>query len=144
MQDAIQTQNNVDKIIQVIRAFNKRDIDFIEKSVTPNFVRHDLADAFLVKYTGSAEVTNFLQSLFTAFPDIQIEILDKIAAADRVVIRYELTGTQRGELFGKAASGQKVSFAGINIYRFENGKIAEVWQLWDWASVLQQTAIINL
>ena len=34
--------------------------------------------------------------------------------------------------------------AGINIYRFEGDKVAEVWQLWDWATVLNQIGALDV
>jgi steroid delta-isomerase-like uncharacterized protein len=131
-------QNNVDILMRVIQAFNDREMNLLEQAVTPQFVRHDLSGAFLARYTGGAEVTNFLQTLFAAFPNIQIEIQDIIASADRIAMRYQFTGTHKGILFGTAPTNHRVRFDGMNIYRFEEEKIAEVWQLWDWAGVLHQ------
>ncbi len=138
-----EVQNNINVLQRVIQAFNNREMEVLEQSVTPRFIRHDLSGAFLVKYTGSAEVTNFLQALFVAFPDIQLQVHDMIPSEDRIAMRYEFSGTHKGELFGNAATGVNVRFNGINIYRFEEEKIAEVWQLWDWASVLHQIGILD-
>ncbi len=143
MTDSIEQQSNIKFIQQVIQAFNERDMAALEQSVAPGFLRHDLSGAFLVKYTGSSEVTNFLQALFAAFPDIVLEVKDMIASGDRVVIRYQFKGTHTGELFGTAATGRKVAFDGINIYRLKDKKVAEVWQLWDWAKVMDQIGVLN-
>jgi steroid delta-isomerase-like uncharacterized protein len=136
-------QHNTEIIQRVIKAFNERDMSLLENSVTPGFLRHDLSGAFLVKHTGGAEVTNFLQALFAAFPDIILEVKDLIASGDRVVIRYRFAGTHTGDLFGAAATGKQVDFDGINIYRLEEKKVAEVWQLWDWAKVLDQIGTLK-
>jgi len=136
-------ENNMEVIQSVIKAFNKRDMPFLKHSVTSGFLRHDLSGAFLVKHTGGAEVANFLQALFAAFPDIILDIKDLIASGDRVVIRYRFTGTHTGDLFGAPATGKQVDFDGINIYRLEDKKVAEVWQLWDWAKVLDQIGILK-
>jgi predicted ester cyclase len=43
------------------------------------------------------------------------------------VIRYRATGTHAGEFQGYAATGKRVSWTGINIYRVACGRIAEIW-----------------
>ena len=43
------------------------------------------------------------------------------------MIRYRATGTHEGEFQGYAPTGKRVSWTGINIYRMECGRIAEIW-----------------
>jgi hypothetical protein len=38
--------------------------------------------------------------MWNAFPDLSVEVLDFVAEADRVVVRYVDTGTHLGELLG--------------------------------------------
>jgi steroid delta-isomerase-like uncharacterized protein len=52
---------------------------------------------------------------------------DEIAEADNVVLRWSVTGTQRGEFFGHPASGRTIEVSGINIFRIVHGKIQEIW-----------------
>jgi steroid delta-isomerase-like uncharacterized protein len=126
----------------VVEAFNARDYELLERSVTPDFVRHDLSGALMPTATGAVEVSSFLQVLFHALPDLRLDVQDMMASGSRVTMRYEFAGTHLGDLFGIAPTGRPIRFAGINIYRFEEERIAEVWQLWDWASMLQQTGVL--
>lgn len=107
-------------------------------------MRRDLTDAFPAKETGSGEAINFLQALIKAFPDVYFNIQDIFSDGEHAVIRFQFTGTHNGELFGISATGKKVNFSGVNIYRLENGKITEVWQLWDWAGVLRQIDVLKI
>ncbi len=66
-----------------------------------------------------------------AFPDYHVEVHDLIAEGDKVGARYTVTGTHQGELFGVAASEIQVTMKGINIYRLDHGKIAEVHRSYD-------------
>ena len=50
-----------------------------------------------------------------------------ITEGDLVVIRYRATGTHAGEFQGYAPTGKRVTWTGINIYRIECGRIAEIW-----------------
>ncbi len=134
--------DNVGRLQHVVQAFNDRNIDFLEQSVTKDFMRHDLAGAFFVEGIGSTQVANFLQALLGAFPDLRLDVIEMVPCGDRVTMRYQFSGTHTGELFGAPPTGRPVEFVGINIYRFEEEKIAEVWQLWDWATVLHQIGVL--
>jgi steroid delta-isomerase-like uncharacterized protein len=143
-EQTITSMDNTTNLERVIQAFNEHNLAVLEESVTPGFTRHDLSGAFLNKGTGSTEVSNFIHLLLEAFPDIQLEVQDMISSDDKITMRYTFSGTHLGSLFGTAPTGRQVVFNGINIYRFEGEKIAEVWQLWDWTTVLQQIGILNL
>jgi hypothetical protein len=137
-------EENIATLRRIIRAIDERDLGSIGQWVTPGFRRHDLAGAFLVGGEGGAAVTDFLRALLDALPDLRIEVLDMVASGDRLAVRYRFSGTQEGELLGLAATGAKVSFSAMNIYRFEEAKMAEVWQLWDWATVLSQIGALDV
>jgi steroid delta-isomerase-like uncharacterized protein len=73
------------------------------------------------------------------FPDVHLEIEDVFATdAGRAALRLTITGTQDGELLGVPPTGRRVSFTTINLYRIEDGRIAETWQMIDWAGALRQ------
>jgi predicted ester cyclase len=55
-----------------------------------------------------------------------------------VIERYTATGTQRGRLGDLPASGRKATWTGINIFRIECGRIAEVWSEVDAAGRTKQ------
>jgi predicted ester cyclase len=67
----------------------------------------------------------------TAFPDLKLTVLMQIAEGDRVATHWQFSGTQTGEYLGQAATDKKASWAGVQIDRFENGKIIESWVTWD-------------
>jgi predicted ester cyclase len=68
-----------------------------------------------------------LGALLTGFPDVRHTVEAVITEGDVVVIRYRATGTHAGEFQGYAPTGKAVTWTGINIYRIECGRIAEVW-----------------
>ena len=80
--------------------------------------------------------------LMAGIPDLHADIIDVVAAGDRVCVRYVASGTHQGELLGKPGSGKPVSWAGINIYRMADDRIAEVWQLADGVGLLQQIGVL--
>ena len=91
---------------------------------------------YLLNFPGAAPLTldetkRLYQLLYTAFPDVQHEIHEQIAEADKVVTRWTATGTHHGEFMGVAPTGRRVSFEGINIYTLSGDKLVASHVNWD-------------
>ena len=54
----------------------------------------------------------------------------------------DATGTHQGELMGIAATGKQATVTGLELHRFENGRVAESWINWDTLGLLQQIGAI--
>jgi predicted ester cyclase len=102
-------------------AINTHDPTVLDELLAPN-PAHD--SATFADNPGPREV---LGALLTGFPDVQHTVEAVITEGDLVVIRYRATGTHEGEFQGYAPTGKRVSWTGINIYRVECGRIAEIW-----------------
>ncbi|MEL0315904.1 MAG: ester cyclase, partial [Halieaceae bacterium] len=61
-----------------------------------------------------------------------------VAEGDRVVTRYDSTGTHEGAFQGVAPTGRTCAIAEVSIYRIAGGKIAEQWGFPDGLSHMQQ------
>jgi predicted ester cyclase len=79
-----------------------------------------------------------LIDFFAAFPDLVYTFDLFIAKDDLVVERYTATGTQQGRLGELPPSGRIATWTGINIFRIECGRIAEVWAQVDTVTRTQQ------
>lgn len=79
----------------------------------------------------------------TAFPTRTAKIEDIFAAEDRVVVRWTMTGTHKGELQDVAPTGKNVRVSGISIYHFVDGKISEIQQSWDRLALLEQIGVVE-
>jgi steroid delta-isomerase-like uncharacterized protein len=73
-----------------------------------------------------------------AFPDLHIGVDDLISAGDRVAARWTATGTHLGGLAGIPATGRRVRWGGIDLYRLADGMIVEWWRNDDFAELLRQ------
>lgn len=73
-----------------------------------------------------------------AFPDLQAEIEDIVAAGDKVALRLTLRGTHHGEFQGIPATGRAISYVSHESYRVADGLIAEEWICSDAASLFRQ------
>ena len=83
----------------------------------------------------------FFGELRKSFPDLNISVEKLVADDDNVAFAYTLTGTHQGEFLGIAPTGRKISARGMQISRFENGKIVERWGSSDELGILQQLGV---
>ncbi|MEA3001808.1 MAG: hypothetical protein QOH81_596 [Sphingomonadales bacterium] len=109
----------------------------LEDLYSPDYVHHN--EAF---YPGLAPgLDNFKRALFAkagGISDLSVRIDHLVGEGDKVVARFTLTGTHSGNFQGVPPTGRRVTFPATDIYRFENGRIAEGWALMDFLSFLQQ------
>ena len=75
--------------------------------------------------SGADTVKDYIAAVRTAFPDVHFTVADLVAEGHSVSARWTLTGTQTGELRGKAPTGQSVSVPGITVFHVVNGKIRD-------------------
>lgn len=66
-----------------------------------------------------------------AYPNLRVEILMQIAEGDRVVTYWRFDGMQQGSYEGLAPTGKRVTWTGVSIDAFKNGRIVETWVVWD-------------
>jgi predicted ester cyclase len=117
-----------------VEAINAGDYRAMGEVLAPDVITH----------YGSGEAVRGLEALggllagFAAFPDITLTIDDLAVDGDRVGARYTSRGRQQGEFLDIPNTGGKVEFGGAGIHRIQDGKIAEVWTVDDWAALTRQ------
>ena len=135
-------EENIRTLRRSIQAVNDRDLSIASQLIAPGFVRHDLSGAF-GEIKGLKEVTNYIQLVLKALPDAQVKVKDIFATEERAALRITVSGTHQGEFLGTASTGKKVELNQINLYRFEEGRIAETWQLMDVAGFMRQIGALT-
>ena len=84
----------------------------------------------------------FVTATLAAFPDLHNTIEDQIAENDLVVTRYVISGTHQGEFMNIPPTGKQFTVTGIEIHRFTDGKLVELWNIPDMLGALQQLGVI--
>lgn len=70
-------------------------------------------------------------------------MLTQIAEGDRVATHWTLTATHTGDFLGIAATEKKATWSGVEIDRFEEGKIVESWVDGDKYRFLEQLGLVS-
>jgi predicted ester cyclase len=121
----------------MVDLINQQKLAQLVELTHPHFKRHDLAGA-LPEVSGADGPVNLVQMVLRGIPDIHYEIVQIVAKDDRVVVQLRGTGTHRGKFLGVAGTGKRIEWNAINIYRFEDGKVIETWQLLDVWGLMRQ------
>jgi steroid delta-isomerase-like uncharacterized protein len=111
---------NIQLAHQQIAAFNAHDIDLYLQRIDHSYVGE--SETLPGPVHGPEGARHALNILFTAFPDLQLEVQHVIASGDHLVIQSRLTGTHEGTLAGIAPTGKHVSWQSCNVVELRNGK----------------------
>ena len=84
----------------------------------------------------------FVQAVHTAFPDWRVEIEDLVADDNTAAVRWKGEVTHEGPFHGIPPTGKRISVAGINMYRIENGRVAQEWEQMDSLGMLAQMGVL--
>jgi predicted ester cyclase len=85
----------------------------------------------------AAQIENF-RGIFGRMPDVQARVEDRIIAGDKVVARMTFSATHTQPLQGIAPTGRRFTLRTIDIWRVENGKLAEHWDIVDYPGLQKQ------
>jgi len=116
-----------------VAAVNAHDTSSFAEIHTESYIQHSGRSPNGL----AAQVENF-RGIFARMPDVQMRVEDRVIAGDRVVARSELSATHTQPLQGIAPTGRRFALRTIDIWRVENGKFAEHWDIVDAAGLQQQ------
>ncbi len=77
-------------------------------------------------------------SIFAAFPDVHVTTEMILEQGNLVIERSMVRATHTGPFQDVAPTGRKVTWTENNIYRVENGRIAEMWVCADLLGIMRQ------
>lgn len=115
--------------------WNAWSIAALEELIAPEIVFHGSIGTAV---KGIAEFKQYVNRIRSAFPDFHNQVEELIAEENKVAARLTYTGTHRGELFGFPGTGNKVSYQGLAIFEFQEGKIVRGFVVGDTETLKRQ------
>ncbi len=116
-------------------AINSGNLEAMRELVSPGVVEHDPGPS---QGPGAQGYIDLFSEMRSAFPDLKAAPEHITADEDTVALAYTITGTHQGDFMGIAPTGKKIKARGVQIARFENGKMVERWGSSDQLGILQQ------
>ena len=134
------TDENKRLIRRFVQEFkNKANHGIVDELFSPRF-EHHFKDPRLPK--GREGMKALGGVVVKGFPDVQATIEDLLTEGNKVVERTTARATHKGEFNGVPATGNKVTWSEIHIYRIEGGKVAELWSEIDFLGIMLQIGAI--
>jgi steroid delta-isomerase-like uncharacterized protein len=125
----------------IIRRFyeevwNRGNLDVADEIFTDDYVRHDLRPGTAPPGpAGQKAVAGLFRA---AFPDVHLAVELLVAEGELVAARWTMEGTHAGAWGGVAPTGRRVRFAGVNLFRFADGQVVELWNHRDDRGLMEQ------
>ncbi len=107
--------------------WNRGSVNLIDDLLAPDHIHH-FPDGDI---HGAENIKVLIVNARTAFPDLVITIDDEIVEHDKVVLRWTARCTHLGDFYGTPPTGNLIEYTGIDIIRFANGRIVELWNQMD-------------
>jgi steroid delta-isomerase-like uncharacterized protein len=113
------------------------NLEFVHEVFADEYVRHDLRPSDPTPGPeGQAKIAGSFRS---AFPDLEWRVDLVLGDGDLVAARWTAAGTHSGAWGEVAPTGRRVSFSGINVFRFgDAGKVVELWNHRDDLGLMEQ------
>jgi steroid delta-isomerase-like uncharacterized protein len=110
-----------------VEAFNRRDLEAGAQLMDASYVRHLPG----LDSRGPEGFKQVAAAFLAGFPDSRLTIDDLIAEDDRVVVRFTVRGTHRGEFAGIPATSRPITVSVIMVTQISHGKMIESWEVLD-------------
>lgn len=132
---------NNKEIIEILctTVFQRHDFSRLDEIMRDDYIQHnpDVPQ-------GKAGFKYFFEVTFKAIPDFSYSMKQIVAEGDMVMMYCTTSGTHTGgEWLSKPATGNRLNFNVVDIFRIQDGKIAEHWDVADTFSLFKQLGIIE-
>lgn len=118
--------------------FNRHDLSILDEYMRDDYIQHNPNVA-----TGKAGFIQFFEMTFKSIPDFGSLVKQVIAEGDMVAVHSTTTGRHTGAWIGKTATGNKLNYDVVDIFRVQDGKIAEHWDVADTFKLFSQVGNIE-
>jgi predicted ester cyclase len=108
--------------------WNEGREDLIDDLMSQKSIVHGIAEG---QSKGAEGFKSFYRNFKDQFSDIRVEIQEALSQDNLECALTNVTATHK-------ETGTKVSFSGLCMVRFEEGKITEAWNHYDFLSMHQQ------
>ncbi|MEM7024435.1 MAG: ester cyclase [Pseudomonadota bacterium] len=129
---------------RAIEMWGNNNLDLVDQTLAPDYINHQAPDVEGgTKTLDLASWQELLRGFHEGFADTEVEILMQVAEGDLVATRWRFVAKQTGTYLGLAPTGKTISWTGIQIDRFDDGKIAETWVNWDMYHMFEQLGLLK-
>ncbi len=133
-------QANLDAFERVFPHWNAGDIPAMLEHYDDEIVWHNIAMGEV--YTGKEAVKGFLERLFTALPDLELDVTLRVPRGRYVAEEYVIRGTHLGPMFGLPPTGRRLEIRAMSMVELRDGRLKEDHFYFDAAGAMRQMGLM--
>ena len=118
--------------------WNRGNEATIDELLRPDTTIHGLKGLDGKDVEGPEAFKAFYHGFRATLSDIHVEVEATVTEGPLTVARCMVTARHTGDVPGKPAKGNPLKFSGMAMVRVQDGKFAEVWNNFDFMTMLQQ------
>jgi len=118
--------------------FAEKNFDALTELMHEDYIQHNP----LVP-TGRDGFRTFFEAWFAASPDFSYELRQIVSEGEMVWVHGTYSGTHNGDWLGVPATGKAYAFDAVDIFRIEDGRLAEHWDVLDTHTLFSQLGMIE-
>lgn len=122
--------------------FNEGDLEVAEEIFAEELEYHGPRSFSPTNLHTPSQIKSFVKRYHAAFPDINYHVESVFGEGDRYTARWRAEGTHTEELFGLEGTGEAFTDEGVNVFEFEDGRIAAVWSYWDTLGMVRELGLV--
>ena len=129
----------------IVRRIYKEYLDELDPAAADELLADDVvlhAVRAFGEGSGRENIKEGFSAFLSGFAERHTEVEDLIVEEERVVARHTHHLKHANDVFGILPSGKRLSVWGIDIFRFEDGKVAEWWIIDDNLGMIEQLGAI--
>ena len=110
-----------------------------------NYVAADMVDHNPMpesKSTGIQALKDMIAQSHAAFPDMKTTVYSVVADGDKVIMHYNMKGTNTGAMGSMPATNKVMDINGVDIVRFVDGKGVEHWGYYEEQKMMTQLGMM--
>ncbi len=129
----------------MVRAFIEEVLNQGQLDAADRFFWEDMVEQvpFPGQGPGIEGLKDVVRGMRAAFPDMHWRVEEQLTEGDRVLTRFEWTGTHEGAFLGVDATGRSVKVWGMVIDRFQEGRIKETRLIMDTLGLMIQLGAVR-
>lgn len=132
-------EQNRATVARFLEATHSGRLEVIDETVAEGILTHGFPGG---NPASRDDYKQWFRDFQAGFSNAEFETLAIVADEERAAARWRVTADHTGPFAGIEATGRRISFTGMVLYRLENGLIAETWLHIDELSLLGQIGAV--
>jgi len=133
----MKTASNIEENKTLVRRFFTA-IENGDFQVFDETVAQDYNDHLAGQTPGRETLKRYFAGLRSAFADFKLPITAIVAEGNLVAVLNSVCGKHKSDFAGIKAKGNSVNAMVFQLYRIENGQLAEHWEVADFMTLMKQ------